>query len=64
MFDIITDSGCDLDSASGLTVLPLNITIDDKEYLDGVTLSRHDFYRRLEESGTLPKTSQIAPGVY
>lgn len=64
MFDIVVDSGCDLESAAGLTVLPLNITIDDKEYLDGVTLSRHDFYRRLEESGTLPKTSQIAPGVY
>lgn len=64
MFDIVVDSGCDLESAAGLTVLPLNITIDDKEYLDGVTLSRHDFYRRLEDSSTLPKTSQIAPGVY
>ncbi|WP_297565355.1 DegV family protein [uncultured Faecalibaculum sp.] len=64
MFEIITDSGCDLQSAPGLTVLPLNVTIDGQTWLDGETLSRQEFYRKLEDSDVLPKTSQIAPGVY
>lgn len=64
MFDIIADSGCELTSQAGLKVLPLNITIDNTTYRDGEDLSRHEFYEMLEQSETLPKTSQIAPGVY
>ena len=43
----------------GISVIPLQITIDDKEYLDGINLSVDEFYEKLTISKSLPKTSQI-----
>ena len=66
---IITDSGSDIpqDYAKkvGIRVIPLVFRFDDKEeFLDGVSLSSYEFYKRLEESENLPKTSQISPYKY
>ena len=65
---IITDSGSDIlpDLAQewGITVIPLTVRFGDEEFLDGVTLSREQFYNRLIESDELPKTSQIPPATY
>ena len=48
---IVTDSTCDLPEAIvaeyDLTVLPLYINFGDQSYLDGVELSRQEFYERL-----------------
>ncbi len=61
-FKIITDSTCDLDPSlvqgSGLEILPLTITIDDKSYVDGEELTVFDVYEVMRK-GTAPKTSQI-----
>lgn len=60
---IITDSTSDLITSPGpgLQVVPLTIRFGEKEYRDGVTLSRREFYEKLVESGQLPTTSQATP---
>lgn len=65
---IITDSGCDITQKEAeeknITVLPLKTTIGETEYLDGITLSKEDFYKKLIEYDDFPKTSQVAPFEY
>lgn len=62
---IVTDSTCDLPQdlvdAFGITVVPLYINFGDQGYLDGVEISRQEFYQRLSESDRLPTTA--TPGV-
>ena len=45
---IVTDSTCDLPvaliKAHDITIIPLFINTGDQEYLDGVDLSRQEFY--------------------
>nr|NIN67515.1 hypothetical protein [Anaerolineae bacterium]NIN97620.1 hypothetical protein [Anaerolineae bacterium] len=51
---VVTDSTCDLPEPTvrehGITVIPLFINLDDRGYLDGLELSREEFYRRLPDS--------------
>ena len=62
---IVIDSASDITKekadALGLDLMPLKIIFGDEEYLDGVTLSHHEFYEKLIESGIFPTTSQIPP---
>ena len=44
--------------------VPLIVSFDDREYLDGIDLSRDDFYRELESGKVLPKTSQPSPASF
>lgn len=64
---IITDSTCDLPNSlveeSGIVVIPLGFTIDDRSYLDYPDereMSIKEFYRLLRE-GKTSTTSQIPP---
>jgi DegV family protein with EDD domain len=61
---IVTDSTCDLPaevvSKYGITVIPLSINVGDKAYLDGVDITREEFYQRLPNFNPHPKTA--APG--
>jgi DegV family protein with EDD domain len=65
MLRIVTDSVCDL--ATGwkeeylIDMIPLNIIMDGKSYLQGVELSDDDFYHYINESGKIPSTSQPTP---
>lgn len=63
MIKIIADSTCDLNphllEEFNLTVLPLNITIQDKTYQDGIDITVDDIYKVMR-SGILPKTAQIS----
>ena len=65
---IITDSASDISQEKakewGITVLPLKVRFGDEEFLDGVTLSSTDFYKKLVETDEIPKTSQISPFEY
>ena len=65
---IITDSASDIPQQRAkewdITVIPLKVRFGDEEYLDGVTLSATEFYKKLIETDTVPKTSQIAPYEY
>lgn len=62
---IITDSGSDIkqDTAKkwGIKVLPLMVRFGDEEFLDDLTLTADDMYRRMINTGELPKTSQVPP---
>ena len=61
---IVTDSTCDLPEATtneyGITVVPLYVNIGSQGYLDGVDLSREEFYERLPDYDPPPTTA--APG--
>ena len=62
---IIIDSASDIeiDEANklGITLIPMIIRIEDEEYLDGYNLYKRQFFEKLIETSTLPKTSQINP---
>ena len=60
---IITDSAPDMPGNlhNQVTVLPMTISFGDEQFEDGVTLSADEFYMKLIESDTLPKTSQVSP---
>ena len=68
MVRIITDSASDISQEKAkewnIKVLPLTVRFGEEEYLDGVTLSSHDFYKKLIETDKLPKTTQISPYAY
>jgi DegV family protein with EDD domain len=62
---IITDSTCDLPSEiaaeHGIIVVPTCINIGDRSYLDGVEITREEFYDRLPSLTPTPTTA--APGI-
>ena len=62
---IVTDSTCDLPEATvaeyDITVVPLYINIGDQGYLDGVELSRQEFYERLPDYDPPPTTATPGP---
>jgi DegV family protein with EDD domain len=65
---IVTDSTADipveLAEAQGITIVPLTVFFDEEAYLDGIELDNPGFYRKLEASKTLPRTSQPAPAAF
>lgn len=62
---IVTDSTCDLPENVicdlGITVVPLFINLFDKGYLDGVEITRQDFYTNLPNYKVHPTTG--LPGI-
>lgn len=62
---IITDSASDLPAeyaaAHAVTVIPMTTVFGETEFIEGVTISHREFYEKLIEDDTLPKTSQLAP---
>ncbi len=65
---VVTDSTSDLpvDIAKkhGISVIPLNVHIEDETYLDGVTISADDMYRRLPDQKVIPTTSAPSVGTF
>lgn len=57
--DTMSDVPKEIINQYDIEVVPLNILINDKEYLDGVDISNEEFYEILRTSEHLPKTSQI-----
>lgn len=60
---IVVDSVADVteDIKKRLTAVPLSINFGDEQYIDGVTLTREQFYEKLATSSVLPTTSQPSP---
>lgn len=60
---LICDSMCDIpeeiNNKEFVEMIPLTITIDGKEYKDGVDFTKEEFYDILKNGKNLPKTSQI-----
>lgn len=61
MIKIFTDSGSSIKQNEkdkyGVEILPLRITLGDKEYRDGIDLTTEEFYHALIDEGLFPKTS-------
>ena len=62
---IVVDSTCDLPDALaqqyGIVVIPCYVNIGAQSFLDGVDLTRQEFYAQLPTYKTFPKTA--APGI-
>lgn len=62
---IVTDSTCDLPekvvAEYGITVIPLYINAGEQSYLDGIELSRQEFYERLPSFYPPPTTAAPSP---
>ena len=65
---VVTDSTCDLPpdilAEHGITVVPLYVNAGDESYLDGLELSREEFYLRLPDWCPPPTTSVPGLGVF
>ena len=62
---IVTDSTCDLPADTiekyGISVLPLYINIGNQGYLDGIDMTRDEFYRKLPGFPEHPTTAVPSP---
>lgn len=62
---IITDSGCDISPELEekykdlLIVMPFDVIVDGKTYIDRKDFTPQEFYKILKENPEIPKTSQI-----
>ncbi len=67
MIKVVTDSTCDLSQdvvqRLGITVVPMVVNIDGRDLLDGVDLSREQFYAGMPTYRDIPKTAANSPGV-
>ena len=63
---IIVDSTTDLNEAikDQVAIVPLTICFGEEEYVDGVTITHHQFYEKLVECDVLPTTSQASPAAF
>ncbi len=68
MIRIVTDSTCDLPAdlleRYRIAVAPINIQFGQETYEEGVNLTREEFYRKVEETNTVPMTSQPSLGQF
>ena len=68
MIKIVTDSTCDLPPGVfeqyGITVMPLRIHFGMEAFLDGVNITKDEFYQRLRTAPQLPTTSQPSAGEF
>ena len=65
---IVTDTTCDLlpemVEEHDITIVPINIQFGTDSYQEGVDLDWDLFYRKIEETGLLPTTSQPSAGLF
>jgi DegV family protein with EDD domain len=65
MLRIVTDGAADLlpewGREFGIDTIPVNILFGEKSYLQGVELDNEGFYKLVDESKRVPKTSQPSP---
>lgn len=66
---VVVDGGVDLGlspeqmSDLGIHQVPLSVTFRGKTYLEGIDITRDDFYSLLAKSNDFPLTSQPSPGL-
>jgi DegV family protein with EDD domain len=65
---IITDSTADLPQVLvreyGIEIIPLQVSIDEQQYTDGVDLSPDEFFAKIQNGEHRVSTSQPAPGIF
>ncbi|MCR4597993.1 MAG: DegV family protein [Acetatifactor sp.] len=62
---VASDSTCDLSKELldryGITILPLHVILDDKEFRDGVDIHPKDIYEWSDQTKKTPKTAAFSP---
>ncbi len=65
MLRIVTDGAADIpigwEKEFGIDVIPINIQFGEKTYLQNVDLDNEGFYKLVDETRKIPKTSQPSP---
>ena len=65
---LISDSTCDLSKEllhqHNIDIVPLFVNFKDESYLDGITLTVPEMYKKVEELKYLPKTAAASPGSF
>lgn len=65
---LISDSTCDLSKElilqHDIDIIPLYVNFKDDSYLDGVTLTVPEMYKKVDEVKYLPKTAAASPGSF
>src|ERR1700690_517712 len=65
MLKIVTDGAADMppewEKEFDIEVIPINILFGEKTYLQYVDIDNAGFYRMVDETKTIPKTSQPSP---
>lgn len=63
---IVLDSTTDLvpELAGKFKVVPLTVNFGEEEFIDGVTITKEEFYAKLIESDVVPATSQASPEAF
>ncbi len=68
MIRILIDSSADYSAQEAkehnLELIPINITLNEKNYLDGIDITKDEFYELLTSSEEFPKTAQPSPQDY
>ena len=59
--DSTSDLGPDLLAHYNVTMVPLDVQLNDRTYLDQIDLTTDEFVELLETTGAIPSTSQPAP---
>lgn len=57
--DSLADLPKELIQKYDIEIVPLSVLFDGKEYIDGIDITKDEFYKMLRENKTLPKTSQV-----
>lgn len=62
---IVTDSTSDIPfeqrAGLGIEIVPLSVRFGSEEYIDGVTLTKPQFFQKLAQCEELPTTAQVNP---
>ena len=65
MINIVTDGAADMppewQKEYEIGIVPINIQFGNRTFVQGVELSDEEFYKLVEETGRIPKTSQPSP---
>lgn len=65
---ILTDSAADYEQSEikekNIDLIPYPLNFKGVEYIDGVNITKNEFFKLLEESDEFPKTSQVSPQTY
>lgn len=66
MISLVTDSSCDLPKEYiekyNIKVVPLTVSIDGKDYIEGIDIQSKEFAPMMLNAKDLPKTSMPSPG--
>ncbi len=60
MVDTAADMSRELLDENGIGLINFNVTFGDESYVAGVELTNSEFYKKIVDTGVMPKTSQTA----